>query len=465
VGGPLIKNKVFWFTDYQGTCEIQGLSTGLVELPTGAERGGDFSGVGGLSGTVNGPYWAQVLSNRLGYAVQNGESYSSVFPGSVIPPSAFASPVLPTLPYIPLPNVGTAYYSATPNQTVRDDKAGQRIDVSTRKAGNWYFYYLYDDSTYKSPLPYANVPGFPAITPTRAQEALLNNTYTFGPTAVNEAHLSFMRNGNTQNFPTSGFANLSSLGFVTGADTLGIVYSGPPGYEALPPLAFLNFTVGNDPLTTIEPDDTWHAADNLSKIHDKHTFKFGGEFRYYQVNERDIPYPNGMFNFIGNETGVDFADYLIGAPVAYTQSSIQMADLRTKYGGAYAQDSFRVRPNFTLNYGVRWEVNEPWYDTQGRIEAINPGEQSVEFPTAPTGWVVPGDPGIPSTLSPTRYLNFAPRIGSAYSPSFSGGALGKIFGDKGKTSIRASYGIFYASTAAIHLFNEVGDAPYGLLLG
>jgi hypothetical protein len=478
VGGPLIKNKVFWFTDYQGTREIQGMSTGLVQLPTIAERAGDFSGVpGGLSGSVNGPYWAQVLSSRLGYAVQNGEAYSSpsctstaacVFPGEVIPQSAFDSPVLPTMPYIPRPNVGTEYYSATPNQTVRDDKAGQRIDVSTRKAGNWYVYYLYDDSTYTAPLPYANVPGFPDITPTRAQEALLHHTYTFGPSAVNEVHLSFMRNGNTQGLPIKGFGNLSSLGFVTGANTLGIVYSGPsPGsaYEGLPPLSFLNFTVGNYPLITIEPDNTWHAADNLSKIHDKHTLKFGGEYRYYQVDERNIPFPNGDFGFNGSETGIDFADYLIGAPVGYTQSSIQMADLRTKYSGAYAQDSFRVRPNFTLNYGVRWEVNEPWYDTQGRIETINASEQSVEFPTAPLGWVVPGDPGIPSTLSPTRYLNFAPRLGLAYSPNFSGGVLEKIFGDRGKTSIRASYGIFYGSTAAIHLFNEVGDAPYGLYWG
>ena len=104
----------------------------------------------------------------------------------------------------------------------------------------------------------------------------------------------------------------------------------------------------------------------------------------------------------------------------------------------------------------------PWYDTQGKIETINPGEQSTQFPTAPLGWVVPGDPGIPSTLAPTRYNNFAPRIGIAYSPDFSDGVLGKLTGGPGKTSIRAGYGIFYTSIEDLNLFYEVGDAPFGL---
>ncbi len=104
----------------------------------------------------------------------------------------------------------------------------------------------------------------------------------------------------------------------------------------------------------------------------------------------------------------------------------------------------------------------PWYDTQGKIETIVPGEQSTQFPTAPVGWVVPGDPGIPSTLAPTHYDNLGPRVGLAYSPGFTDGALGKIFGGPGKTSIRAAYGIYYTSIEDLNLFYEVGDAPFGL---
>ncbi len=104
----------------------------------------------------------------------------------------------------------------------------------------------------------------------------------------------------------------------------------------------------------------------------------------------------------------------------------------------------------------------PWYDTQGKIQTWVKGQQSVVFPGAPKGLVFPGDPGIPKTLAPTRYNNFAPRIGLAYSPSFSDGVLGKVFGGPGKTSIRASYGIYYTSVEDLNLFYEVADAPFGL---
>jgi len=104
----------------------------------------------------------------------------------------------------------------------------------------------------------------------------------------------------------------------------------------------------------------------------------------------------------------------------------------------------------------------PWYDTQGKLQAFIPGETSTTFPLSPAGLVFPGDPNVPKTLAPTRYNNFAPRIGLAYSPGFSDGALGKIFGGPGKTSIRAAFGIYYTSVEDLNLFYEVADAPFGL---
>jgi hypothetical protein len=190
--------------------------------------------------------------------------------------------------------------------------------------------------------------------------------------------------------------------------------------------------------------------------------KFGGEFRYLQINERNTCAPNGDFTFDGSETGSDIADFLLGAPLNYNQCSQQFLDSRTRYGGAYFQDTWKAKPNLTLNLGVRWEVSMPWWDTQGKIETIVPGLQSTQFPTAPLAWVVPGDPGIPSTLAPTHYNNWSPRVGLAYSPGFHDGALGKIFGGPGKTSIRAAFGIYYTAIEDLNLFYEVGDAPFGL---
>jgi hypothetical protein len=471
VGGPFIKNKLFWFTDYQGTRQVAGASTGLVSVPSNDERSGIFTpgsfvDANGNPTTVNGAYWAQVLSQRLGYTVTNGEPYNSVFPTGAIPQSAFSKPAVGILPYIPQQNLGTGLFSdSSQKNSVVDDKMGQRVDFINEKTGNWSFYYHYDDTTVNDALPPsgASVPGFPAVTPSRAQMFVMSNTKTFGATQVNEFRVSFFRTATRTDVPKGSFADLSSLGFATGSGSLGIIPSGPANFpQTVPPIYFNDFSIGVPTLTTFQPDNTWLFADSFSKIVGNHSLKFGGEFRYLQVNERNTCAPNGDFTFNGSETGVDFADFLLGAPNSYNQCSQQFLDSRTRYGALFVQDTYKIKPNLTLNLGLRWEVSMPWYDTQGKIETIVPGEQSVVFPTAPKGWVVPGDPGIPSTLAPTRYNNFAPRAGIAYSPDFHDGLLAKITGGPGKTSIRAAYGIYYTSIEDLNLFYEVGDAPFGL---
>ena len=476
IGGPFWKNRLFWFTDYQGTKEVQGAETGIVQVIPAAQRQGIFDPAS-LTGTIDGPYWAQVLSQRLGYTVTNGEPYSfagctltsdCVFPGGVIPQRAWSKPAIGILPYIPLGNVDPAagiYSDNSQKNRVQDDKAGQRVDFNNQKTGNWSWYYHFDDSNVFNALPAASVSGFPSFTPTRAQQIVMSNTKTFGPGAVNEARVSFFRTSTVKDQPKGSFAKLSDLGFVTGIGTLGINPSGPAGFpQYVPQLYFNNFSIGVPTLTTTQPNNTWMFTDGFSKVMGNHTLKFGGEFRYLQINERNVATPNGSFGFDGSVTGVDIADYLLGAPTAngFQQYSMQFLDSRTRYGGAYGQDAWKLKPNFTLNLGLRWEVSMPWYDTQGKIETIVPGEQSTQFPTAPLGWVVPGDPGIPSTLAPTHYNNFAPRLGLAYSPGFTNGVLGKIFGGPGKTSIRAAFGIYYTSIEDLNLFYEVGDPPFGL---
>lgn len=492
-GGPFWKDKLFWFTDYQGTRQVQGAETGIVTLPPAAEYQGNFDpslfvDSSGNPTTVDGTAggvcpacgWPTLLSQRLGYTVTSGEAYSlpgctstsqCVFPGGVIPQSAWSPAAKGILPYIPLPNVdpvaGT-YVDNSHRNTVSDNKIGERVDFNNRKTGNWSFYYHFDDSTVFSSLPSggSSVPGFPSQTPTRAQQFVLSNTKTMGPTAVNEARLSFFRTSTHLDNPKGGQASLSSLGFVTGAGSLGIIPDAYPGFpEYVPQLYFNSFNIGTPSLITFQPNNTYMVSDGFSKVVGRHTLKFGGEFRYLQINERNLASQDGAFNFDGTVTGVDFADFLIGTPKAqsgYTQAALQLLDSRTRYGGAYAQDTWKAKPNLTLNFGLRWEVSMPWYDTQGKIQTWVPGQQSVVFPGSPTGLVFPGDPGIPKTLAPTTYNNFGPRVGLAYSPDFSDGVLGKVFGGPGKTSIRAAYGLYYTSVEDLNLFYEVADAPFGL---
>jgi hypothetical protein len=455
---------------------VQGAETGIVNLPPTAEFQGNF-GPGALTGAVDGGPgaaancpagvqpcvdWPTRLSQRLGYTVNNGESYWTagcntlqdaqngvcVFPGGVIPQSAWSPAALGTIQYIPQPNidpVAGTYSDNSQKNTVTDNKIGERVDFNNRKTGNWSFYYHFDDSTVFSILPSdgASVPGFPAQTPTRAQEFVISNTKTLGPTAVNEARATFFRTSTHLNQPKGGQASLSSLGFVTGAGTQGIIPDALPGFqEYVPQLYFNNFAIGAPSLITFQPNNTYSVSDGFSEVVGKHTLKFGGEFRYLQVNERNLASQDGAFVFDGTVTGVDFADYLIGAPTGggggFTQAALQLLDSRTRYGGAYAQDTWRVKPNLTMNLGLRWEVSMPWYDTQGKIQTWVPGMQSVVFPNSPTGLVFPGDPGIPKTLAPTRYNNFGPRVGHSLFARLQPRSLGKDFRGAGKDQYSGS---------------------------
>ena len=504
-GGPFWKNKLFWFSDYQGTREVSGAEASA-NVPSDDQRQGNFDpcSLGTFTGptctaatftpnTVDGTYWAQVLDQRLNNPVGTtffGEPYS--FPGcssntganpcvfpvdpatglANIPQKAWDAPATAMLAFIPAPTpnstCSTNYCNNSQKNTVKDNKIGERVDFLNQKTGNWSFYYYFESSDLGSALPYANVAGFPSTTPSRLQQFVMSNTKTIGATAVNEARATVFRNVLHKDNPAGSFASLSSLGF-NNSNGLGIIPSTTPGYpEYVPQTNFnqLGLTIGVPTLNTFQPNTTYTASDVFSKSLGRHNWKFGGEFRYLQVNERNYANPNGGFTFDGTVTGNDVADFLLGATSTtnqpYTQAALQLLDSRTRYGGAFVQDSWKVKPNLTLNLGLRWEVSMPWYDTQGKLQAFIPGETSTLFPNSPTGLVFPGDPNVPQTLAPTRYNNFAPRIGLAYSPGFSDGALGKIFGGPGKTSIRASFGIYYTSIEDLNLFYEVADAPFGL---
>lgn len=345
---------------------------------------------------------------------------------------------------------------------MRDDKLGLKFDVNTGHGGTLSLYYHFDDATYLTPYnPLSNVPGFPAVTPSRAQQISINYTSIINPSTVNELHLSYTRFAFLKNKPQGGLGDITSFGFVKGG--LGVIPSNPK-YEGVASVGLNNTGVnfGLPDGVTGQYNNTYQITDNFTKVRGKHTLKFGGDVRYLQINERNTYTPNGWFTFSGGETGNDFADYLLGAPDFFNQTSLQLLDSRTKYFGLYAQDTFKASSNVTVNYGLRWDTSQPFYDTKNRIQTFVPGKQSKIYPDAPEGFEFPGDPGIPRTLAPTQYNRFAPRLGVAYSPDATGGVLGKVFGGPGKTSIRVGGGFYYTAIEDLTLFNEVGDPPFGL---
>jgi hypothetical protein len=364
--------------------------------------------------------------------------------------------------YIPLPNAGTNNFIPPSVVTrLRDDKAGQRVDFNNKKTGNWDGYYHFDESTSVNLGTYGPAYGnFGAITPKRTQQAVLANVRAIGASAVNEARLDFTRVASVSNQPTDPPVTLQSLGFVTGTGTLGVISSGPDTWQSVPPISLsgqINFSFGRNISSTGQFNNTWHAADSFAKIWGKHAFKFGGDYRYLQINERNIYAPNGNFSFDGSETGHDVADFLLGAPSSYIQAALQVLDSRTRYGAVFAQDSWRIASNFTLNYGLRWEASMPWYDTQDKIETIVPGVQSTVFPGSPKGWLVPGDPGLPGG---GQLLRLGAPSGSppAAGHLSGGGVAGPLF--PRERPAFAAAGIYY--TASGRGLSSRWRAPYGL---
>ncbi len=486
IGAPIVKNKVFFFGDYQGTREVRGISSGLISVPSLLERTGDFSDLSTtnyapFTGTVRGDAsptnFAATLTNRLGYAVSPGEQYwfdgcvttaDCVFPGAagpVIPQAAWSPVAVKTLKFVPTPNGNTGgapdFSTTAENTNVKDDKFAIKIDVN--KFGSWSFYWHFDDSAFLNPYPAftSNVPGFSAITDSRGQLLGLSHTTVINPSTVNELHVNYTRFAFLKNKPVGGLGPITDFGYVQGGLGINPVN---PDTEGVAPISFgqLGMSFGLPDGTTGQYNDTYQVTDSFSKVMGKHTLKFGGDIRYIQVNERNTYTSNGWFEFDGGETGNDFADYLLGAPDLFNQTSHQLLDSRTKYFALYAQDAYKVRSDLTINYGLRWDVSQPFYDTQNRIQTFVPGVQSKIYPDSPRGFVFPGDPGIPSTLAPTQYNRFAPRLGFAYSPSATDGIAGKIFGGPGKTSIRMGGGLYYTAIQDQSLFVEVGDAPFGL---
>jgi hypothetical protein len=436
-GGPLHKNSTFFFADYQGTRLTQGVDTGIIPVPTAAERNGIFPA-------------NQIYPNGL-----------------TIPQSEWSAPAQHLIQYIPQSNDGDGQFSTSAyNQTLRDDKGSYRLDHNSR-FGSLSAYYFLDDYSLNNPYPVAqsgaSVPGFNALYLGRAQLISLADTKLLSSSAVNDLHFAYMRDHNDLGKPVGGLGvTLASQGFVTGVGSPGIVPLNPAG-EGVEDIVFNSFSIGTNANELRQTNNTFQAIENFSKVTGNHTLKFGSEYHFDQLNVNPIAQFNGNFLFSGSDTGYDFADFLLGYPSQYNQSQLQPFYGRNQYWGLYAQDGWRLRSNLTLNYGLRWDRIEPWYEKNNGISTFAAGRQSIVFPGAPVGILFPGDPGVSRTLAPAGNLDFAPRIGLAYSPSAPEDTiLGKILGDTGKTSIRVGFGTYYTAIEGLTVGVLAGNAPFGI---
>jgi hypothetical protein len=524
LGGPILKDRTFYFVSYEGRRVREGITSQEVNVPTAAERTGNFSGVGGFAGGggISNSFVATALDGRPGCDAALGLpaggianlptdpntgliDWSTVFPNGKIP-SACQDPVAANLMgYIPTSSV------TIPVSTDNEDQFTVRFDHKINDHQQFTAYYYFNDIRQLQPFNQfenagANIPGFGNFNNNRFQQWNLTHDWTITNSIVNEAHFTYMREGQL------GFLKPQTTGAVTSSCTSAaaapycftgtsdssainalISSSGIPAGKAgitpglptsLTGVPFISVgggaILGNNSEGILpQVGNSFQWSDNLTWVKGTHTIKFGVDIRrqrfdqyyYYDING-SYSFSNTGPNAIVPGDGDNYAEFLLGLVDTYGQGSGQREDVRETSVYPFAQDSWKIKPNLTLNYGLRWELDTPPTDIAGHVETFRPGQNSTVYPcglsslsesyfgvsstscnavgVTPTGLVVPGDQGIPAGMTSTYYKAFAPRIGIAYSP-----------GNSGKTSIRAGWGLFYNPIEELVMAQFGAEPPFG----
>jgi len=420
-GGPIRKDKTFFFTYFEGFRNRQG-ETDSSTVPSLAERQGDFSGIctAGFTGGFCNDQNQQLFNVFL----------KQPYPNNQYPVATQTNPVTQNLlQYIPFPNNGLNVFTST--QVVRQDsnQGGVKIDHYLTPSDILNFRYGIIDGTQFNPIPTsgASVPGFPVGQDQRAQNFVAQETHTFSPSVIGVFRFSYLRNkflfGEHINNTTPlslGFHYTPSLAAAVGPPSIQI-----SGYT----------TIGN-PITG--PRDTFENAfdesASLSWVHGRHELKFGGGYQRLQVNALQGIATNGFFVFAGFPVVPDaFASFLFGQPVVFLQGLGNFErGIRGNAVNSYVQDTFKATSRLTLNLGLRYDLPFPYTEIKNRQTLWIPGRQSTVFPDAPPGLLYPGDKGVPAGLIPTFKKGFAPRVGVAWDPTGSA-----------KWLVTSAYGIFY----------------------
>jgi carboxypeptidase family protein len=478
-GGPVRKDRMFFFADYQGTRNVQGIETPQIPVPSLQDRTGNLSDISAFNGTVTDAYFAGLLSTQLGEPIAVGtEQYyypgctaasnvPCVFPNGIVPQSVWSAPAKYLLQYIPSPTITCngqpCFQTDAYKEDLNDDKGSLRLDANTRY-GNLSSYYFLDDYNVDDPYAVAqggaNVPGFAALSNGMAQLLVVSDTKPFGDRTVVEGRISYLRNANDLGQPQGGLGVApSEEGFVSAGQ--GGFLPQSPAQEGVISANFNNYTIGSSPFTLNQVDNTYQASDAVSRTIGMHTLKAGVDAHIDHVKQIINLQSNGQFNFYGDQTGSDFADFLLGVPSQFVQGFTPPFHDDSRYIGLYTQDSWKATLHLVLNYGIRWEYIRSWSEENGQSAELIPGANSEKFPGAPTGLDFAGDPGVPSTLAPTPLDDFSPRVGLAYSLGAADGLEHLLFGNAGASSIRAGFGRYFTAIEGATLSFATGDSPWG----
>jgi len=431
LGGPLKKNKMFIFGGYQGQIEKTNPPTTISYIPTRAMLNGDFS-------TVASP------------ACQAGRQVNLTggFVNNQIDPARLSPIALNFAKYLPVDQAdqcGKVQYGIPQNNT--EHKALTKVDYTLNNQQTVFARYLY--AVYDNPATYD---GKNVLTLSRtgqnnqAHSIVMGHNYVLG-SFVNAARITYNKTINDRPLPE----------FFTATDLGSKVYSPLPGYMGIS-VTGNGFSVGNGGTNPgFFNSDGYQVADDIDVIKGNHQVSFGGNWIHTKIVTLNNRPTNGAFTFNGQGTGLSMADFLMGVlSGGMLQGNPVYDNDDHDYIGAYVQDDWRVLPNLSVNFGVRWEPfialrNSDSWVSHFEQSLFDQGKHSTVYPQAPAGLIFPGDAGYPGrAATDSKMGQFAPRLGAVWTP-----------GGNGNTSIRAGWGVFYDTPHLFFNTRFANNPPWG----
>jgi hypothetical protein len=479
IGGPIVKDHAFFFFSYQGRHSAVPQPSAFGESVSGsaptvfsaAERTGDFSALpafynnspgstnpapavcGGAN--YNGPFGANPIPFAVG-GNPAGTPWCVAFPSGTLPAAAL-NPLSVKLmnQFVPLPNAAGNAFEFNPLEVAKVNQYIYRIDEKLTNKDSIWGYGLNQTTSQDDALTFigSNLPGFPTTSPEKTYEYTVAWNHTLSPTTLNELRFSYLRFNFNALVPTAT-QSPSAFGFS------GLTSTQAPQFQELPVVNVAGlFALGySDDAPQPRVQNTYQVVDNFSKVIGHHTLKFGFNMDRQEINNPFFAALNGNYAFNGLgafSTGATGADFLLGIPDSFDQGSGTIIRARGREYYSYGQDQWQLRPNLTVTMGLAWDVDTPFKNLFANGEALAsfiPGEQSHIFPTAPVGYVFPGDPGVGAYgLAKIHYTNLAPRLGFAWSPTSSR-----------NWSVRGGIGLYYNRTEEEPTLQALSDPPFSL---
>lgn len=423
LGGPVRRDQTFFFASYEGFRRKQGVTAAATVLSP-LERQGNFS-----------------QSPMRPRDPASGQP----FPDGIIPTSRLNPITGRVLALIPPPNVGSNQLVSLEDGILDTDQMLLRGDHWISSRHQITARYMRQTGEASKPFgvpPPVNIPGLPYNDRFAMHNAMVGTTWTISPTVLNDTRLSYSRANTLFNSPAFDI-DPAALGFR-------FPVLGEPNIPTFLISGFTNF--GHSWSTdALRRDNNLQLQSHLTWVTGRHRVKFGGDLFFNRFSNQEDSRPNGEFFFNGSVTGISSSDFLLGQASRFLQGSrSEVGYFRANLYQFYVQDDFRLTSRFTLNLGLRYELNGAPSEEQDRLVAFRPGVQSTRLPGAPAGLLLQGDPGVDRVVR-TSKTNFGPRFGFAWD----------VFGN-GSTSLRGGYGIYFDPVLGVLFTNTVVNTPFTL---